>query len=281
MSGATAQAIQQAAELAPSVRTALRDLILALADGKRLLGIRYSDWMLGAPSLEAGIAASSMAQDEWGHARLTYALLSDFGDDTAALEREREAADYRNPEPLDRRFSSWAEMTAAGLILDTAFAVQYAALAGSRYEPLHNRVQKLLDEEAFHYRHAAGWARRLASSPEPRKEFAGHARRLLPAALRWFGSGGSETARALVEQGIADAAPDQLRERLLERVAPVLLEPGLAGLALSGQPGSWRYEGEIDWDGWDDTTRRANQGGPDAGTLARVRGDLNRAFLVE
>ena len=35
----------------------LRRTVLGLADTKRILGIRYSDWLLGAPSIEAGIAA--------------------------------------------------------------------------------------------------------------------------------------------------------------------------------------------------------------------------------
>ena len=55
-------------------RAALKRLILGLADSKRLMGIRYSDWVLGAPSVETGIATSSMTQDEWGHARLLYAM---------------------------------------------------------------------------------------------------------------------------------------------------------------------------------------------------------------
>jgi ring-1,2-phenylacetyl-CoA epoxidase subunit PaaC len=53
----------------------IRDLILIMADSKRLLGTRYAEWILGAPELETGIACASMAQDEWGHARLLYALL--------------------------------------------------------------------------------------------------------------------------------------------------------------------------------------------------------------
>ena len=65
-----APAFENAAQLPDDVRGSLRDLILALADSKRVLGLRYSDRMLGSPTLEAGIAASSMAQDEWGHARL-------------------------------------------------------------------------------------------------------------------------------------------------------------------------------------------------------------------
>ena len=59
-------------------RAALERLILSLADSKRLMGIRYSDWILGAPSVETGIATSSMTQDEWGHARLLYAMLKDL-----------------------------------------------------------------------------------------------------------------------------------------------------------------------------------------------------------
>ena len=94
MSGTmTEPRIEKAAELGDEARQALRALILSLADSKRVLGLRYSDRMLGAPTLEAGIAASSMAQDEWGHGRLTYALLSDFGDDPKGdLEHARAAS---------------------------------------------------------------------------------------------------------------------------------------------------------------------------------------------
>ena len=143
--------VEDPAELPEDTRDALRDLLLVLADSKRLLGMRYSDWMLGAPMLEAGIAASSMAQDEWGHGRLTYALLGAFGDEPQALEHEREADAYRGIQPLDRSPGSWSEMIAYALLLDTALATQYRALLDSRYAPVHNRVQKLLDEEAFHF----------------------------------------------------------------------------------------------------------------------------------
>ena len=113
---------ERADQLPEGVRGPLRDLILTLADSKRVLGLRYSDRMLGAPTLEAGIAASSMAQDEWGHARLTYALLGDLGDDAKALEHARPASEYRSIELLDHDLAGWSAMTAAGLLLDTALA---------------------------------------------------------------------------------------------------------------------------------------------------------------
>ena len=89
MSSVVTNQVLKAADLTATVRAPLRDLILVLADTKRLLGMRYANWILGAPELEAGIACASMAQDEWGHARLLYALLREFGDDVDALEHGR------------------------------------------------------------------------------------------------------------------------------------------------------------------------------------------------
>src|SRR5512134_3066107 len=98
---------------------AIRDLILCLADSKRLLGMRYAEWILGAPELEAGIACASMAQDEWGHARLLYALLKEFGDDVDRIEHGREPAEYCNLAALDQAPESWAEFTALNALADT------------------------------------------------------------------------------------------------------------------------------------------------------------------
>ena len=284
MSSVTAapETVEKAELLPEETRAALRDLILVLADSKRLLGIRYSDWMLGAPTLEAGIAASSMAQDEWGHGRLTYALLSDFGDEPKALEHSREAAEYRSMEVLDRPLGSWSELVATSLLVDTALAVQYDALVDSRYAPVHNRVQKLLDEEAFHFQYAAGWARRIGQSPGVREGFRDALAARLPAVLRWFGRADAPSAARLVEEGIVRWGPDTLRERFLACVGPVLADAGVAEeLEVRNEGGRWSRSGETDWSGWSDATRRAGGEGPDAETLARVRGDKNRALLLD
>lgn len=279
MSAPAAEArLESAAELPEDARAALRGLILTLADSKRVLGLRYSDRMLGAPTLEAGIAASSMAQDEWGHARLTYALLGDFGDEPKVLEHERPAAEYRSHPALDAGFGSWADTIAAGLLVDTALAVQYSALVDSRYSPAHNRVQKMLDEERFHFQYAAGWTRRMATVPEVRAELAASLRRYLPEALRWLGDDNAPGTRRLAEEGLVTAGPAELRARFLARVAPVLAETGLAedaGLSAGGE-----YAGTLEWGGWNEATRRAG-GSLDEATAARARGDKNRALLLE
>ena len=278
---ATDTQFETAEQLPAGTRQPLRDLILVLADSKRVLGLRYSDRMLGAPTLEAGIAASSMAQDEWGHGRLTYALLSDLGDEPQELEHGRPAGEYRSASALDRGFRSWSETIAAMLLLDTAFSAQYGALAESRYTPVHNRVQKMIDEEKFHFQYAAAWTRSIAGVPELRGELTEALRAYLPEALRWLGRDEAEGTRALLGEGIVGEGPSDLRARVLARVGPVLDSVGLAEpLGLFQDAGEWTWTGEPDWSGWDDATRRAG-GSLDEETASRARGDKNRALLLD
>lgn len=268
-------------EISAEGRAVLRGLLLALADSKRVLGLRYSDRMLGAPTLEAGIAASSMAQDEWGHARLTYALLGDFGDEPKALEHERAAAEYVSHPALDRQMESWADFIAAILLVDTALTAQYAALVDSRYAPAQNRVQKMLDEERFHFQYAAGWIRRMAAVPQLKDELAASLARYLPEALRWLGDDAAEPTRRLQDERLATADPSSLRDRVLTRVGPLLAEVGLAhGLGIEESAGEWTYVRGVDFAGWDPATRRAG-GSLDEETAARARGDRNRSLLLE
>lgn len=274
--------VDSAAELRPEARQALRDLLLSLADNKRLLGLRYSDWMLGAPTIETGIAASSMAQDEWGHGRLTYALLSDFGDEPRELEHEREASGYHSAEVLDGPLESWSGMIAACLLLDTAFTVQYTALLDSAYAPAHNRVQKLLDEEEYHFQYGAGWATRIAASGELGGKLRDDLRALLPVAMKWLGPDDAPGARAMREAGVVTATPSELRQKLIDRVAPLLRQIGMADdLGLTQGANGWSWNGSLEWSGWDEAKRRSGGNGPDEDTLSRARGDRNRAVLMD
>ena len=273
--------IESASALSDESRQALRDLILSLADSKRVLGLRYSDRMLGAPTLEAGIAASSMAQDEWGHARLTYAMLGDFGDDPKALEHERPAAEYRSHPALDAGFTSWSDFIACILLIDTALATQYGALVDSRYTPAHNRVQKMLDEERFHFQYAAGWTRKIASIDDLRPELQASLGRYLPQALLWLGDDSAAGIQRLVSEGLSAYDPSTLRQRFLTKVGPVLEEIGMAdALGVSRGAEGFTADAALDWGGWDESTRRS-AGELDEVTAGRARGDKNRALLMD
>jgi phenylacetate-CoA oxygenase PaaI subunit len=250
---------------------AVRDLILALADSKRLLGTRYAGWILGAPELEAGIACASMAQDEWGHGRLLYALLKEFGDDIGRIEHEREPAEYASMDALDDAPAHWPGLVALNVLADGALSTQIEALRQSSHTPLRQRVEKLLEEERFHAAHGAAWFRRLANAGDrPREVLAAAVRSALPGVLAWFGPD-SERARSLVDAGVVDAAGSTLRARFADRVAPLLQEIGVQAGDVA--PSTFAA--------FDEARRRSGSAGPDPAVIAQVRGDRNRVFLMD
>ncbi len=196
----------KADQLPEEVRTATGDLILILADNKRVLGMRYSDWILGAPSVAAGIACSAMAQDEWGHGRIFYSMLRDFDFDPGYLEHEREASEYRNSELIDTPTDGWPGLIAVNLLLDTAMSVQFDALGASRFEPIHYKVHKLLEGERFHFEHARGWTTRLTATDAGRDVMREAFEPVWVSCLRWFGPADDPLGAVLSDAGITDAS---------------------------------------------------------------------------
>lgn len=266
----SANAVQQAErpdQLEEGVRAGVRDLILALADSKRLLGMRYADWTLGAPELEAGIACASMAQDEWGHARQLYALLRDFGEDLERVEHGREPGEYASIEILDEPPAEWADLVVLNAIVDTALSVQVESLMDSSYQPLRQRCEKLLDEERFHIAHGAAWFRRMAATEGGRRALLESAARALSVVMRWYGP--QERCAALVDAGVVGAGPDELRCTLAGRLGPLI---ELVDVKVSEAP---------DFDDFDAGRRRSGGSAPSPRTVEQVRGDRNRAFLMD
>lgn len=250
------------------LRGALRRLVLTLADSKRLMGIRYSDWVLGAPSLETGIAASSMAQDEWGHARLLYAMLKDLGEDPTAVEHERAAEAYASIDPLDTPFSNWAGVIAAMVVVDGALTVALDDFSRGSFEPATTRVPKMIAEEEYHRSLGVAWYRRLAGSgsEDAREALRSATASVLPAALRWVGAD-DEAARALAEAGMCGAGAERV-EAFKDSVRDVLSECGVDVDEASAAP---------EWD----AERGRGPGRPDDESVERARGDRNRMLLVE
>lgn len=243
----------------------LRRRILALADTKRLLGIRYSDWLLGAPSIEDGIACSGMAQDEWGHARLLYALFKEWGEDPTPVEQDREAAAYANAPALDAPLADWAEVVAVMYALDGALSTALEALGEGAFEVAVGRVPKMLGEERYHRDLATAWLRRLSEgTPEGRDAMRAALAGVLPTTLAWLAPDDASHLR-LVEAGI-DQPVEVLERRWLERIGE-----GLERLEL-GAP--TRPEG------WDEVRGRG-PGTPDDEAVERARGIRNRMLFVE
>ena len=280
MSSIDSAGFRTADDVPQEMRGDLAALLLSLADNKRILGMRYAEWLLGAPTLEAGIACSAMAQDEWGHSRILYAMLKDFGEDPGRLEHQREADEYLNSELLDDPPGEWTGLVALNFLLDAALSVQFESLKDSRFEPLHYKVRKVLEEERFHFEHGRGWLARMAQTPAGREALEEALTPAWQTCLRWFGAPDGGLVARLAEAGISDARPDELRARWLQRVGPIVHEAGL-GLAERDESGAWNSAAELDWSDWDGSRRRSGGGAVNAETLAGVRGDRNRAMLMD
>ena len=254
------------ADLDDRLRGDVRRLIVSLADTKRILGIRYSDWLLGAPSLEAGIAASGMAQDEWGHARLLYALLKDFGEDPVPVEHDRQNEEYASCDALDAPADDWADVVALIAVVDNALTVVLEAFSEGRYAPAGQRAGKMIAEEAFHGDMARAWVKSLAGgTAESRSRVADACASRLPRTLAWMAPDDDAAAR-LAAAGIMPTA-DELLTRFADRHSAMFAGAGVQIPAPNRE-------------GWDESRGRG-PGHPGLEAVERARGDLNRELFVE
>jgi ring-1,2-phenylacetyl-CoA epoxidase subunit PaaC len=211
---------------AATTPTAVAALVAQLADNKLFLGRRYAEWCTGAPTLEAAVAAASMAQDEIGHARSFYPLLQDLAGPSSETEPETRTQ-FTNVEILNAPFESWTDFVAANFLLDTALTVVLEAARASSLEPLGQRARRIIGEEQLHWLHGEGWTRRLAAW-DPGLADALIAS-LAKAALYCHQILSAATPE-LVEMAVLDAGAATLRARFGDRVGPILRLAGLPPL---------------------------------------------------
>ena len=231
----------------------LSDLVLSVADAKQLLGLRYAEWAVRAPSLEADIAAAAMGLDEIGHSRVLYGCLEPLGDDPRRPERQADPASYRNLACTDFSFPTWEHFVAANAIIDNALSVLLRAMLDGSSEVLRTRLRKMLNEERYHLLHGRSWL-----AQEPADLTAGPLGDSWREALELFGPPQGEVAE-LAAAGALSGGPEDLRRRLEERIR---------------LPGP---DVEIDWSTWDPVRRRTRPGTIDPTTFAMLRGLEERA----
>ena len=170
--GARAGGSAAAAALDAPTRTAVAELLLAMADDEFVSGFTDSEWTGIAPLLEEDVAISSISQDELGHARALYQLLVDVladGRDEDAIAYDREPDDYRHARLLDHPRGDWADTIARRFFYELADEARLASI-GTGYSPLAELVDKLRREERYHRMHVVAWIERLANGgEEPRR----------------------------------------------------------------------------------------------------------------
>jgi len=234
----------------------LADLVTALADNKHALGLRYAEWCSSGPTIEAGVAATAMAQDELGHARVLYGLLDELPGAPRRSEHEWVAADARTVAFLNASFAGWPHLIIANLMIDRALAMVLETALESRYLPLRQRARKIIEEERYHAIHGQSWLAQLAAeSADVRAQMAAALRDIWGDALCWFGPEDGGSLRALVDAGVLAAAGDAVRLRFIAHLAPALAAAGVpAPLRAAGE--GWALAEPLPWDRWDDRGRR-------------------------
>ncbi len=135
-----------------------RAIVLALADDELCVGQNLAWWIAVGPFLEEDLALTSISQDELGHARALYALLSD---DVDALAYGRQPHEYLSAHLTELPCRDWGETLVRHFLYDTAETVRWSALAESSWEALAAVARRALAEERSHLRHASGLVSRL------------------------------------------------------------------------------------------------------------------------
>ena len=140
----------------------MNELLLGLADDELVLGWRDSEWTGIAPMLEEDVAFSSIAQNEIGHARAVYELLTD---DTDALAFDRPLEEYRCAPLVELHLLDWAHTIARRWLYEEADRIRIAALMDDADGAVAGLAAKIDREEVYHRMHAEMWHERLRDEP--------------------------------------------------------------------------------------------------------------------
>jgi ring-1,2-phenylacetyl-CoA epoxidase subunit PaaC len=190
-----------------------RELLLQIADDELVVGWRDSEWTGIAPFLEEDVALSSIAQNEIGHARAIYELLSD---DPDALAFDREPDEYVCAPLVELRLvPDWARTIARRVLYETADELRLLHLIASSDGDVAGLAAKINREETYHRMHAQMWADRLAGESRYREAV----EELFPHAL-----------------GVLDA---ELRPALAERMGRTQVEAVERGTHIAEWPALW------------------------------------------
>jgi phenylacetate-CoA oxygenase PaaI subunit len=232
--------------LSRGAQRALYNLITILGDNKFRLGVRYAEYCNSAPTLEAGIAAAAMAQDELGHTRNLFPLLREFSWAKSEVEDGIMRANYRSLSFLDRAFTNWSDFVVATFLLDQAITTILESARESAFIALRQRARKMVVEERFHSLYGDSWFVSLSDSgPAARAELESQMRVCWDEVLCFFGPAGAAGLKILKDEGVLEADSEDLRARFLKRIASTMAE---AQMDLNGHL--------LPWERWDMQTWR-------------------------
>ena len=159
------------------------NLVLSFADDELCIGQNHSWWIAIGPFLEEDLAFTSIAQDELGHARALYSLLTD---DIDHLAYGRKYSEYRSAHLAEFLCHDWSSALVRHVLHDMAEQIRWSALINSSWTELGDTAELALAEENFHIQHGLSLLRRLLSSDEGHKRLKPVVLELVPHGREYF-----------------------------------------------------------------------------------------------
>src|SRR5215218_1726813 len=237
---------------------ALVNLIAVLGDNEYFLGRRVSEWADAGPLLESTAACAAITQDKLGHSRAIYPLLEELPWPKAptGLQGEVDRARRYSVSFLDEPLPSWSNVVAALALVGPAVNVVLESVENSRYEALARRAHRILDEEKLTSAYAESLVRQIAYEERGRRLLQERVDELLPEMLCWFGPDGEPGIEALRAEGLASMGNEEMRQKYLDRVVPLLQGCGIeVPVGRNKSDNGWEY-GELPWSRWNHLQRR-------------------------
>ena len=237
---------------------ALVNLIAVIGDNEYFLGRRVSEWSDAGPLLESTAACAAITQDKLGHSRAIYPLLEELPWPKAptGLQGEVDRARRYSVSFLDEPLPSWSNVVAALALVGPAVNVVLESVENSRYEALARRAHRILDEEKLTSAYAESLVRQISYEERGRKLLQDRVDELLPEMLCWFGPDGEPGIESLRAEGLASMGNEEMRQRYLDRVVPLLQGCGIEVPVKRNQnDDTWEYE-DLPWNRWNQLQRR-------------------------
>jgi ring-1,2-phenylacetyl-CoA epoxidase subunit PaaC len=206
----------------------LVDYLLRLGDDDLILGQRLGELAGKGPIVEEDLAASNVALDLLGQARLwlTYAGEREGrGRDEDAFAFFRAPNAFTNLLLVEQPNGSYAQTIARQFLFDTRHFFALQGLCASSDERVAGIAQKGVREVAYHVRRSSDWVIRLGDGTD-------ESRIRMQAAIDelWTYTGemftGDAVDAAMAASGVG-VAPESLREPWREHVAQTLAEATL------------------------------------------------------